>query len=106
MKSRAIALLAFALLLAGSLAAQSTNPDSTKKPSDQVSTPATQPGQTPATQTTQPPATQKSQPPSTTEPVKPAPTDSKAPADSKSLAANTDASKPAEPATMGADPSK
>jgi predicted Zn-dependent protease len=90
MKSRAIALLAFALLLVGSVAAQDKAKDTKKdSKSDKAATPATQ--------------TQSS---TTSDSAKPAPADSKAPADAKALNSSADASKPATPVPMGADPTK
>ncbi|HZU22636.1 MAG TPA: M48 family metallopeptidase [Terriglobales bacterium] len=87
MKSRAIALLAFALLLVSSVAAQdttgatNTNKDSNTKKTDTQA--ATTPAQSPAS--------------TTADPAKPG--------DSKLQASNA-AAKPAESETMGADPSK
>lgn len=88
MKSRAIALLAFALLLVSSVVAQDKTNDKT--------TDGQQSG-TPAAQTQTSPTAQKS-----------TSTDSAKPADAKDKSAtSTDASaKPQEPETMGADPTK
>lgn len=89
MKSRAIALLAFALLLVSSVAAQDKTNDK-KTDSKQASTPAAQ------TQTSSTSQTSTS-------------ADSAKPTDAKKDKAATTtlaSAKPAEPATMGADPTK